>query len=933
MEVPTTFGGEDAAEMVTELRRNFVSGKTRSYEWRVTQLKSIVKFVEERYLKMGDSPDDNKKLISIEQMEQMFQMFQKLNKNPINPESGNAQSVRISEKLNYTNYTKWCKLMQIAIGGRGRLDHITGNPLTSDNPEYAQWAQRDSIVFSWIIENIDGDLVNQFLDYKTSRDLWKGIETLLSSGRDELQIYDLNLKAASIKQGRDTIEMYFSKLNILWKEIDRRMPNPMKCSEDITLFNSFIQRQRLYQFLAGIDNSLDKEKRDLLYLDPLPTLDAAYATIRREIARRGIMTGDSSSGQSPSEIGSGLVAQNRSEKSSRLEDKTMLKCSHCGGTKHTKSGCFKLIGYPEWWDELRQRKAAAKATGNRTGGKANFVASEREINGDDGSSPTTKNTPGKSTGTGINLIANFHGEAMKEKGKVTEEDERKLRRDGLLGGTERGGLYFLDEATQHGNALLAHGSPEYQLWMWHRRLGHPSVGYLKRLFPSFKNIDVTLDCESCALAKSHKHTYSPSLTHAIKPFMLIHSDVWGPAPEFAIHNFSYFVLFVDDCTRMSWVYFLKHKSEVFDVFVKYYNMIRTQFNAKPQILRSDNGGEYINLDMEQYIADQGLVHQTSCRDTPQQNGVAERKNRTLLEITRAIMIESGVPVFLWPEAIATSTYLTNRLPTKTLDYETPLDTLSSHTTIPSSHSLPPRVFGCVVYVHLPKIYRNKLEPRAIKCVFIGYGVHQKGYRCYDPTTRKIHTTLDCEFFEKSYYYTQPGPQGETSSDDLSWLTYPEVMDLEDPTTQVDSTTDVASPEVTVPSSPLQSTPDSPTEHPTEDVVISSEVNTENSDLCDLPITDPVVPSENCPNRYELPPRRTRGVPPKRYDPEYEDSRSRYPIGKISNENLASNAIAFTASLYSTEIPKTVEEALASKDWRKAMEDEYLALEKNETWEK
>uniref|UniRef100_A0A803N1T0 GAG-pre-integrase domain-containing protein n=1 Tax=Chenopodium quinoa TaxID=63459 RepID=A0A803N1T0_CHEQI len=515
--------------------------------------------------------------------------------------------------------------------------------------------------------------------------------------------------------------MYFSKLNILWKEIDRRMPNPMKCSEDITLFNSFIQRQRLYQFLAGIDNSLDKEKRDLLYLDPLPTLDAAYATIRREIARRGIMTGDSSSGQSPSEIGSGLVAQNRSEKSSRLEDKTMLKCSHCGGTKHTKSGCFKLIGYPEWWDELRQRKAAAKATGNRTGGKANFVASEREIDGDDGSSPTTKNTPGKSTGTGINLIANFHGEAMKEKGKVTEEDERfgkvsgketiyeeakesegfsknfhqkpmahtikqptlstpinshqkhtthietqqrnsfysdknsenSFIQSGNMGllcksmgwildcgatdtmsydpsdfisfhptkrtqiqtangelipidragkvdvspnihlndcllipslshkllsvsqltkeldctvlltssgcmvqeaqtgriigsGTERGGLYFLDEATQHGNALLAHGSPEYQLWMWHRRLGHPSVGYLKRLFPSFKNIDVTLDCESCALAKSHKHTYSPSLTHAIKPFMLIHSDVWGPAPEFAIHNFSYFVLFVDD---------------------------------------------------------------------------------------------------------------------------------------------------------------------------------------------------------------------------------------------------------------------------------------------------------------------------------------------------------------------------------------------------
>ena len=96
-----------------------------------------------------------------------------------------------------------------------------------------------------------------------------------------------------MKQGIDTIEVYFSKLNTLWKEIDRRMPNPMKCAEDITLFNSFIQQQRLYQFLAGVNDSLDKEKRDILNLDPLPTIDAAYATIRREIARRGIMTGNS----------------------------------------------------------------------------------------------------------------------------------------------------------------------------------------------------------------------------------------------------------------------------------------------------------------------------------------------------------------------------------------------------------------------------------------------------------------------------------------------------------------------------------------------------------------------------------------------------------------------------------------------------------------
>ena len=110
----------------------------------------------------------------------------------------------------------------------------------------------------------------------------------------------------------------------------------------------------------------------------------------------------------------------------------------------------------------------------------------------------------------------------------------------------------MDEATQKGHTLLAHDS-DHQLWMWHRRLGHPSLGYLKRLFPSFNNCNVSLNCEACALAKSHKHSYFPSLTHCIKPFALIHSDVWGPAPESNIHGLSYFVLFVDDCTRMSWV--------------------------------------------------------------------------------------------------------------------------------------------------------------------------------------------------------------------------------------------------------------------------------------------------------------------------------------------------------------------------------------------
>ena len=247
-------------------------------------------------------------MFTMEQMEQMFQMFQKLNKpNP----TENLSTIQLSEKLNYNNYTKWSRLMQIAINSRGKLNHITNEPSKITDSNYPQWARHDSIVISWIIENIDAEIVNQFIDYNTARDLWQGIENLLNSGRDELQIYDLSSTAATLRQGNSTIETYYEKISMLWKEIDRRMPNPMTCPQDITAFNNFIQRQRLYQFLTEINEDLDKERRDLLHMDLLPTVDVAYATIRGEISRRKIMTGVSSPGIDPLEIGSGLVTRNK----------------------------------------------------------------------------------------------------------------------------------------------------------------------------------------------------------------------------------------------------------------------------------------------------------------------------------------------------------------------------------------------------------------------------------------------------------------------------------------------------------------------------------------------------------------------------------------------------------------------------------------------
>lgn len=137
-------------------------------------------------------------------------------------------------------------------------------------------------------------------------------------------------------------------------------------------------------------------------------------------------------------------------------------------------------------------------------------------------------------------------------------------------------------------------------------------------------------------------------------------------------------------------------------------MIHTRFQTNIQILRSD-GGEYIDKDIKHFFKENGILYQKFCRDTPQQNGVAERKNRTLLEITWAMTFESNVLTYFWSQVIATANYLSNRLPHKKLKHKTPLDFLKTYVYVLSTHSLLPRVFGSTIYVTYPNVAAINLK--------------------------------------------------------------------------------------------------------------------------------------------------------------------------------------------------------------------------------
>lgn len=188
----------------------------------------------------------------------------------------------------------------------------------------------------------------------------------------------------------------------------------------------------------------------------------------------------------------------------------------------------------------------------------------------------------------------------------------------LLNGDIDQGLYRIPSLSNKVACTMALTGVRTTLHGWHKRLSHPHASLLRCLFlhfklPTFSNIFPTV-CESCQLGKSHclpfTHTHVPSL----KPFDLIYLDVWGLPPSFSINGNKYFVLFVDDCTKYVWIYFLSHKSQVFSTFFQFHNMIHTQFNCTTKSLQTDWGGEYRNVLI--FLHNHGITHRISCPHTP-----------------------------------------------------------------------------------------------------------------------------------------------------------------------------------------------------------------------------------------------------------------------------------------------------------------------------
>ncbi|MCO5610627.1 hypothetical protein L7F22_064866 [Adiantum nelumboides] len=284
-------------------------------------------------------------------------------------------------------------------------------------------------------------------------------------------------------------------------------------------------------------------------------------------------------------------------------------------------------------------------------------------------------------------------------------------------------------------------------------ISHQSIMHLKKegLDEGLQTFQVNEEpnlCPSCQFGKQQRRRFNKSTYRARQPLELIHSDVWGPSQTTSMGGPHYFLTFVDDMSRKVWVYFLKNKSEVFSYFKQSKAMVEKECGRFIKTLRSDQGGEFRSKEFEELCWNQGIRRQYTCAYTPQQNGVAERKNRVIVEHARAMLNEGNLPKLYWAKAVNTSVHLMNMSPTEALTRLTREEAYSGIK--PNVSTL--KVFGCVAYMHIPDEKRRKLDVKSERCVFTGYDMYSKGYRLVNPDTNKIHISRDVIFDESDRWF-------------------------------------------------------------------------------------------------------------------------------------------------------------------------------------
>jgi len=307
------------------------------------------------------------------------------------------------------------------------------------------------------------------------------------------------------------------------------------------------------------------------------------------------------------------------------------------------------------------------------------------------------------------------------------------------------------EALENGVSLLpgARALATISLMDLHRCLGHISPAAAIQLIDKRILTGVTVSdrdigfCEVCALTKIKRHPFPKSRAHPAQNVGdVIHTDLWGPASVTALGGGVYMILFIDEYSRYGVVAFLRTKDESFREYRNFESWLRVQFQRSVKCLQSDRGGEFTGNEFNEHLREQGTIRHLTVHDSPQSNGIAERCNGVLIEHARAMLVDSGLPRFLWKEAVRFSMWVRNRTTTHHLDGRTPYEVL---------YGAKPEIGGIHLWgsrVWVRSLTAGKLDPRGREGRFVGYDAESKGCCVYWTDSRTVGVERDLIFEDR-----------------------------------------------------------------------------------------------------------------------------------------------------------------------------------------
>ncbi|GJY32838.1 retrovirus-related pol polyprotein from transposon TNT 1-94 [Tanacetum coccineum] len=311
-------------------------------------------------------------------------------------------------------------------------------------------------------------------------------------------------------------------------------------------------------------------------------------------------------------------------------------------------------------------------------------------------------------------------------------------------------VYVLGMTSSVQESCFSTKASENLNWLWHKRLAHLNFKTINKLAKQNLVIGLPLlvyskekPCSSCKKGKHHRANFKTKQTSSVKKCLhILHMDLFGPVTPRSINHEKYTLIIVDEYSRYTRVYFLKKKSQASETIMSFIKGVENQNDIKVKQLKTDNGTEFINSILVNFCDEKEISQNFSSPYTPEQHGVAERKNRTLIEVARTMLSGSVFPKQYWTEAVATACYTQNKSTIKKRHLKNPYEIFCK--IIPNITFL--HVFGCPVYIHNHKDHLGKFDEKANDGYLLGYSLVSKAFRVFNirrqQTEETYHVTFD-----------------------------------------------------------------------------------------------------------------------------------------------------------------------------------------------